>query len=433
MILFKLAIGLGCLACFLCLKRIVLAEGGPTRLFLPGAATMWLVSRLGLFVTAFVLFGLEVPSDVPSYYYPPGKMALEGKIAYRDFSSSYGPIFPYLAAVPVALWDSPKAIVLLSIVFEGAAILLWYGAARRTLPVRESQLGLLLYLCNPVPILNVAVAGQNQVWLSCFLSAAFGLFLARRELSSGFLIGLSVASVKVLSLLFVPYWWLMSRAKVRFSGGLLLALALGFLPFWLAGADVLHPLKLEGTQVSSGNLPFVLSLIGFNPSQPFSGLLLNLLLLVAIGALSLLLYKSSRQGDSARISLLGLTAILLVFMLLSKKSYTNYLNLLMLPLCCSAAVVLRRKWLYEGFLLWSCVAALEPSLWHRWLAQARLDDALHQMLQRGVLDLKLPMFLSVELLLLGGYGVLLWWILRHIFIGRQQRDVALCDPESFGA
>jgi hypothetical protein len=189
------------------------------------------------------------------------------------------------------------------------------------------------------------------------------------------------------------------------------------LPFWWLGADVLQPLKTEGALVSCGNLPYLLSLAGFDPALPLAGRLLNLLLLVLVGGLSVLFYRKFREDAQAAISMLGLTAILLVFMLLSRKSYTSYLNLLMLPLCCSAAVVLRREWLLGGFLLWSCVAALEPSLWHRWLSQAKLGEAMHLMAQGGALDLRLPLFILVELILLSGYAALLFLILRHVAAG----------------
>lgn len=412
----KLAIGLTSVAGFACLKRTVEDGAGRARLFLPGVSAWWLISRLGLFITLFVILDFNVPSDVPYYYYQPAKVALQGKIAYRDFSTSYGPIFPYIAAGAVAVWDSPKAIVLLAIVIEGIALLFWQHAATSTMADKDSKIGLLLYLCNPVPILNIAVAGQNQIWVSCLLAASFVLFLSKREFLSGFLIGLSVAAVKVLGLMFVPYWWLMSKTKFRFSCGIILALALGFFPFYWVGADMLQPLKLEGSLVSSGNLPYLLSLVGFNLTGQTTGLLLNLLLLAAVGTLSLILYKRARLSGKGEISLLGLAAILLTFLLLSKKSYTNYLNLAMLPLCCSAAVTLRGKWRHELFLVWCCVAALEPSLWHRWLAQANLNNVLHQMAGNGAMDFKPPLFVLVELLLLGGYAYLLRLILRHFVI-----------------
>ena len=409
LIIVKLAIGLLCLACFLCLKRTVQKETGHTRFFLPGALAMWLVSRLGLFVALYGILGYAVPSDVPAYYYEPAKMALDGKIAYRDFHSSYGPIFPFIAAGAVKVWDSPKAIVLLAILFEGLAILLWSRVANRTLSA-HTKLGLLLYLCNPLPILNIAVAGQNQIWLSCFLAAAFGLFLAKREFFSGFLIGVSVLAVKVLGLMFVPYWWLNSKSKIRFTSGLILALAIGFFPFYWVGADILQPLKLEGAMMTSGNLPYLLSMFGFNPAGQTTGVLLNLILLASVGGMGLLLYILDQRRAKSGMSLLGLSAILLVFMLLSKKSYSNYLNLAMLSLCFSASEVLCRRWQQVLFILWCSVAALKPSLWHRWLAKSYMNESLQN--QLGCF--KLSIFILVELILIGGYLAQLWLIMRHI-------------------
>jgi hypothetical protein len=175
--------------------------------------------------------------------------------------------------------------------------------------------------------------------------------------------------------------------------------------------------------MTSGNIPYLLSLFGFNASGHTTGLLLTFCLLAAVGTMSMFLYV--RRPDAAGISLLGLTAMLLVFMLVSKKSYTNYLNLAMLPLCCSVAVVLRRKWLHEAFLVWCCLAALEPSLWFRWMSQTNLNNVLPQLAANRVLNLKPPVFVLVELLLLGGYVVLLCLILRHITGTLPERTTAM--------
>jgi hypothetical protein len=419
-ILAKLAIGLASLAGFMCLERTILEGGRQTRLFLGGAATWWLISRLGLFFTLFVIMGFDVPLDVSSAYYPWAKMALEGRIVYRDFYFTYGPLFPYIAGGALAIWDSPKAIVLLSIGFEALAIVLWYGAATHSQSASYTRMGLLLYLCNPLPILNIAVAGQNQIWTSCFLAAAFTLFLVKREFFSGFVIGFSVTAVKFLTLMFVPYWCLISKSKLNFLSGIILALAVCLLPFYWIGANVLQPLD-QAERVTSGNLPYLLSLVGFDPSEPTTGLALILILIVTIVASSIFIYKHTRDENRESHSLLGLAVLLLIFMLFSKKAYTNYLNIGMFPICYSVAVVLYREWERMLFLVWCCIATLEPSLWHRWLSQASLRSIFHGVTESGMLSLKSFFFVLVELLLLGGYVILLWLIFGYIVGPRQSK------------
>ena len=428
LILFKLAIGLGGLACFALLRRQTDGSGTTAGAFLRSCVILWLITRVDLFLTVFVFAGYEVTSDVPTYYYEPAKCVLAGQLPYRDFSTSYGPLFPYVAAAAVSVWDSPKAILLLAMAFEAGALLLWRRVAERTLPTETVRMGMLLYLCNPVAILNVAVAGQNQVWVSCLLAAAFALTLLRRDWLAGFLIGVSVVAVKLLGLMFVPYWWLVSRARRQFSFGLVLALALGLLPFWFAGADILRPLKLEGALTTSGNLPFLGSVAGLEPNQQWIGRGWSFVLLASLLGLSWRLARRVKASGDASLSLLGLTALLLVFMLVSKKSYTNYLNLLMLPLCFSAATVLRERWQQPAFLLWSCVAALEPSLWHRWLAQASLGEAWRRALAGGSSIITPMLFTGVELVLLAGYLALLWLILRQALTAGESSEGSKTAP-----
>jgi hypothetical protein len=414
LILFKLGIGLLGLVAFVCLKQILDKLGWRDRTFIASSLALWLLSRLGLFVLVFLIAGFSVPSDVPTYYYLPAKMVLVGKLPYRDFATSYGPLFPYIGAAAVSIWDSPKSIVLLAILIEGASILLWLSISNKSLGVRERQLGLLLYLCNGLPTLNVAIAGQNQIWMSCFLAAAFVLSVKHRELIAGMLLGMSAVAVKILVFLFLPYWWLMSKNRTRLALGVVLALAAGFLPFWLIGADIFQPMRKEGGLISSGNLPYLATLFGLDPSLPTVSAVLTVFLVTALAVTSLWLFRTARRNEIAVMSLIGLAVLLLVFMLLSKKSYTNYYNLLMLPICFSAAKVLRRSWQQVAFLMWSALAALEPSLWHRWLSQGRLGEGGSRMLRTHVFEPHFIAFVLTELILLAGNGCLLYCFVREL-------------------
>jgi hypothetical protein len=72
------------------------------------------LSRIGLFVVVFVVAGYPAESDV-TVYYQWTQMILDGGVLGRDVPAAYGPLFHYLAAVPLLLWDSPKSLFLLAI------------------------------------------------------------------------------------------------------------------------------------------------------------------------------------------------------------------------------------------------------------------------------------------------------------------------------
>jgi hypothetical protein len=69
------------------------------------------ISRLAVFVGLYLVARQPVRSDVPLFYVPQGLAVLEGRVPYRDFDSSYAPLFPYVVAAVLAVWRSPLALV----------------------------------------------------------------------------------------------------------------------------------------------------------------------------------------------------------------------------------------------------------------------------------------------------------------------------------
>ncbi|UCD75575.1 MAG: hypothetical protein JSV91_01405, partial [Phycisphaerales bacterium] len=76
-----------------------------------------ILSRLGLFIAVYFVLGEDTQSDVNAYF-EQGTAVLDGQVVYRDFDSSYGPLFAYLAAGVLAIWTSAKALVATSIIIE---------------------------------------------------------------------------------------------------------------------------------------------------------------------------------------------------------------------------------------------------------------------------------------------------------------------------
>ena len=149
------------------------------------AVGLGVASRLALYVLVFFVLRFDVHSDVIGHYYPQARSALAGKLVYRDFESSYAPLFAYLEAAAVALWNSPKSLVLLTVVLEALSLPLWLRTARAAFDEPTARLAMVLYLTSAMPLVNVAIEGQNQAYCAFLLSASFALLAARRPFLSG--------------------------------------------------------------------------------------------------------------------------------------------------------------------------------------------------------------------------------------------------------
>ncbi|MCZ6835700.1 MAG: hypothetical protein O7G85_08000, partial [Planctomycetota bacterium] len=196
----KLVIGLVCVTTTILLLKHPKPFAIENKSFDRLALLVTLISRVGLFAGLYLVMDFKVGSDVGGYYFPEGQAVLEGQMVYRDIKTSYSPLFPYLMAGILLIWNSAKAIVLSMIPIELISIPLWLGVSRRYFSEQTTRTATILYVLSPVPLLNIAMNGQNQVWISLFLVIALWL-LARKDFASGFLFGISLALIKLLGLL----------------------------------------------------------------------------------------------------------------------------------------------------------------------------------------------------------------------------------------
>ena len=137
-----------------------------------------------------------------------------GRALFRDFSTNYGPLFPYAAAALLALWNDPAVFVAAAIGLELLALALWLRSGRALVGEGEVRGAAILYLTSPIPLLSVAMNGGNQIWIAPFL-AACAAGLARRAARAGAVLGCAVVSVKLLAGIFAPVAWLCAGRRAR--------------------------------------------------------------------------------------------------------------------------------------------------------------------------------------------------------------------------
>ncbi len=398
----KLALGVGSIVALMLLgtwsRLYELSDRSFTRI----ATVFAVASRLTVFAVLFLILKREPQSDVFAYYYPQAGHALLGQVPYRDFYSSYAPLFPYLMAGAVFLWNTPRSIVLFAVLVELVSLPLWLRVARDAVGERKARLATLLYLLSPLPLVNVAINGQNQVFISLLLALSLFFLSLGRPFASGLWIGASLVSIKILGVLAAPPPFLGAGArKGRWLLGFVLFPLVIYGALVALGVDVLTPLRAESKTWSSGNLPYLLRTLGVGFSDASTTLLVG----ATLAGVSLLgLWSRAGDAKSTRIYLAAL--LLLTFLLFSKKAYTNYLVMGFFPICLLVAA--RSPGLRElgAFGLFGLVAVLEPSLWHRWMwvpDPALLFSGAGPTVSRA----KLVIFFSCEALLLASYIVLL--------------------------
>ncbi|APR78982.1 Hypothetical protein A7982_04329 [Minicystis rosea] len=380
-----------------------LSDGRFTLAAVTGGAAV----RLAIFVGVFIVAGFAPQSDVMGWYYPQAKEALLGHVPYRDFASSYAPLFPYLESLALRVWDSPKSIVLLSILAEIASLPLWLRVARDALGERDARVAMTIYLCSPLPLVNAAIVGQNQAICSPFLALSLLLAFRGRALLSGLVLGVPLVALKFLTVLFLPPSFAASSRKTAWIAGAAALPVLVYGALVLAGVDVLTPFRSEAAVRTSGNLAFLLSAAGHGLSEstfhPTGGAGRVFIAWLAAGLVLVTLWRVRFRGTERPDATLHFTALLLLtFMLLSKKAYSSYLVMAFFPICVGVVSWARTPLARFGFGVVCTIALVEPSLWHTWIAPHDLG-VIWNARAAGIPASKLAVFTLCEVVLVGAY------------------------------
>ena len=339
---------------------------GPAERFNRNVLGAFALTRFGLFALIFLVLRIPPRGDIPSYYLPEAESVLAGHLPYRDLPSSYAPLHPYLDAVAVSLWHSPLALTALAPLAEGLLVCIWPRATPAFASEPARRTAALLYLASPLSLQFVTIDGQDNILIALALGLCLLLLSARpttraRPLLSGAVLGLSIAAVKFLPLLWLPPFFVSLRTRWRWLLGLMAALLLGYGFFALKHLDLLSPLKAEGSLVSASNLPYLLTLLS---GHAFSLRSFDLLLLLALAAAFLWLATLARQATpERRLHLIAWSVpfVTLLLILLSKKSWPNYLLLILFSLCLLPS--LRRPSHRVGFAFLQFLGCTAHSYW----------------------------------------------------------------------
>lgn len=279
----------------------------------------------------------------------------------------YGPLWTHLEiAVVKATGHVPTALVLLKALVVaaslGSAALIWRILGR----VRpEDQLfGTLVYLWNPMIVVEFAAEGHNDALMVLCLLASLALTVSARP-------ALSVAAsvlgvlVKYLPVIFLPaqvvYLWHTRRDRPRLAVGLLLGLLIGaglavvlYWPFW-AGLRTFEGVRLQGQPLvspsPSGGLYWYL-LHALPPAEAA-----RLTLRVLAGAFAAFVLVASWRARDAAGLLWACASIALAYVLVASTHYWPWYASLPLAL---VALVPRGIFLPAALVLTLCSRLVAP-------------------------------------------------------------------------
>ncbi len=384
--------------------------------FVIGSFICLFTIRALTFLLIFVILGISAASvDVLLYYYG-AKSVLSGLIPYLDFNSSYSILFPYLCAFPVLIWNSPKSIILFSIFIEFLSFLTWIFIAKKIFKDDVIRFATIMYICNPFPFVNVGIKGYNQIWIAFLCGISLSLLLKGKEILGFLIFVFTLFSTKLLALLYLPSLLFMAKRKK------LMIFLISFLVIILTvllksfGIDLLQPLKIEINLFTSGNIPFLLNIFPLFRSNVRNHLFLAILVICLFLIIIRLFWKPFLSGRK-EISIHLVSVISLIFMLFSFKSYAHYLVMCFYPLCLSVASFVeecknkRQEIILFG--IFSLIATLEPSLWHRWILANNFDALGKNQLFPSFG--KQFLFFGLEVILVMFYGYYLIKIMKFSF------------------
>jgi hypothetical protein len=286
---------------------------------------------VGRFALVFVIYGLFPMivrnSDAVRFYFPETLALMDGGLPYRDFPTHYSPLFHPLMAVGLWLWRSPGAIVSIMLIAEATILVNLLYLTRRQGRERLGWRCAWLIVSSPVMIYWVGVGGYNSVLIAAFAAAGL-LSLARGDAwRTGWAGAFGLLTCKLLGVLTWPTLILFGRGSVWRKTLPLVLTGLSLVAMLIAGYDTLMPIKSEHNCWSGGNLWF-LAAIAFPGlyRSGFSAVACPILLFLAalIGTLHM-----ARKSRDASLAPLHLAWIILVFMLLSRKTMGMYMPMLM--------------------------------------------------------------------------------------------------------
>ena len=343
----------------------------------------FVLSRLSLYITAFFILRLQVRGDLPTFYVLPARALFLHMMPYRDYGTSYAPVHPFFDAAILMIWNSPLAIILVSILAECFLLPVWMRAARRFVSERSVRIAAVLYLTSAASAVFVSIDGQDNVIIALLVGLGVLALGKYRAVLSGALVALGAVVFKFLPILFAPAFLVVPARKMRWLLGFVGTLILGYGYFAWIRLPLLYPVTFEHTDRTASDLPFVLECItGFTLPLWVGDLLVAIPLLAILYLLARIALRRPSLQVTLRTASFGSAALLISLLVFSRKSWPPYVMLVLFPLCLAVSRRPHLRLCVAGFAIFNVLAVTTHSIWATVFLQM-LPEPFHPILMHG--------------------------------------------------
>ena len=323
----------------------------------------WVIFRLAPFVLIYVVAGMEPTSDVNGFWDEGSKASL-GQVVYRDFWSPYSPLYAYFLGLFLKFWYSPKMIVLVMAIMDGAALWASYHFFRPFQSRGAFLFKSLLYYLLPGALVLCIVGAQEDVWM--WLSVILAYLVRERTLRVewyALILAFGLLMTKAIFVLILVPLFILEKEKVRMLIPMIIVGILSLAVLYpLVGWEFMQPLD-EAKTLRAPNIPSILNPWFFNQigvGEKFWNWI-GLVISVGLACLAALRLKNA----DFRIMLSRVWIVLYATMMIVQQSaYSNYIFLFLIPLV--FYVIDWKNWVQVTLLLiFNVLCVVHPSFWWR--------------------------------------------------------------------
>ncbi|MEZ0542557.1 hypothetical protein [Fibrella arboris] len=331
----------------------------------PWLTLFFVFFRLLPFLGTYVVLGFEPQSDVQCFY-PIVASATRLEIPYVGAYNAYSPFFGYLLAIPLAIYDNIRVIVLTLLLLETVTVWLTQRIYLPQLNQGERLFRCLIYYLLPVSFIFAVFSGQEDILVWGAALAGVWLWQTRQNaFLGGVALGIGLLLTKATFVLLLIPLFLLTRRKVSFvAGAAVVGLPVLVWLYLTTGTLFMDQPLHEGDYLKAPNWRSVLNpvLAGHVTLNGNLGKWITLaMLLVVIGLATLWVRK--RDALTGYLPLLYI-AIFAAMSVLQQNAITVYAFAFMLPLV-FCLTNLRDKTEVVILLIFNLLAANHPSVWWR--------------------------------------------------------------------
>ena len=321
------------------------------------------ICRILPFLIVYIYYGYDAQSDV-QIFWKSAQHASKLELVYRDFDSVYSPFFAYITALPLYLWDNPRAITLLMILIE--LFVLWLTI--KTYPSDNQASTLfkaLIYLLLPAPYIFCVLGGQEDIWMWGFAClVVFAWQRKKSDLVLGIITGLGLLTTKAFFVLLLPLLLIKVKNKIQFvAGNAMVGLPILLILYLWGGDSFLMPIRLAQDPMAVNMWSVI------NPLIWDYGITKDIKLLNWIGLFIILgvaLWQTLKsQSLDIQVYIPKIWIIIFgMMMIVQIGAYANYIFIYSMPLLFCFDFFKNKTFLILTF-IFQGFATVQPSFWFR--------------------------------------------------------------------